>query len=636
MKEYEVYELLKKYGIQTPEYAIFEINQPLHFHSFPAVLKIASDKVVHKSDVGGVRVGIDSLEELEAARSEVMENLQKHGIFLDIHDRFIVEEQLSGEEFYIGGIFDAIFEEVLLFGKGGTLIEIEKDVCYIDTDANEDEILRSFKTTKISRIFPSFRGHQYRIEDVVETVRKFQKLFIKEDIAEFDVNPLLYTERGFVAVDARLKRGKKASRKCRVRSHDLFANEAVAIFGATDKKEKVGYAIAKNALQSDAKVYFVNPHLESLFGQKVYKDIDELPPIDTAVIAIPARFVIDLVEKLALRGVKNIVIISAGFKESGNKEAEEQLSILAKKYDLNIVGPNCLGIYNGERDLNLTFAKSTITPGEIGLVSQSGAVLAALIDKASAHGIGFSHIVSMGNMADFDFADAIETLAKKEHCRFINIYAEGLKDGKSFLRAIRAAHKPVAVYKAGKTKEAKKAAFSHTGNISGDYEMLVGLAYAAGAQIKRDIDELIFSAKFANFNEVLIITNAGGPGTILTDIVVEHGKKMYKLSREEMARLDAVLPPTWSHNNPVDIIGDATAERYQAALQILHRPNLLTFVLVTPQFMTDGLAIADVAAEFENTVPIFFGEESFGEVFAYCKEKNILCFNDLENVANIL
>ena len=636
MREYEVYELLQKYEIQTPKYAIFELNQPLYFEHFPAVLKIASDKVVHKSDVGGVRVGIDSVEELEDARNQVMDNLQRHGIFLDIHDRFIVEEQLRGEEFYIGGIYDEIFAEVLLFGKGGTLIEIEKDICYIDSDADANEILRSFKTTKIAKIFPTFRGKEYRIEDVIDTVQKFQKLFKSEDIAEFDVNPLLYTDRGFVAVDARLKKGKKPMQRAKKRQYDLFDNKSVAIFGATNKKEKVGYALAKNALTSQAKVYFVNPHLETLFNQKVYKSIDELPPIDTAVIAIPSKYVVKLVEKLAEKGVKNIIIISAGFKEAGNSEAENELSDLASKYSLNIVGPNCLGIYNADKNLNLTFAKSAIKPGNIGLISQSGAVLTALMDKASAHAIGFSHIISLGNMADFDFAAAIEELNQKDNCSYINIYAEGLRNGKRYLEAIRSAKKPVAIFKAGKTKEAKKAAFSHTGNISGDYEMLVGLSYAAGAIIKNDIDELIFAAKFASFKEVLIITNAGGPGTILTDIVVEHGKKLYELSDEELKRLDEVLPPAWSRNNPVDIIGDATAKRYQEALQILYKPNLLTFVIVTPQFMTDGLAIAKVIAKYENVVPIFFGEESFEKAFAYFKEQGTLYFNDLENIANIL
>ncbi|BCD62278.1 hypothetical protein NitYY0826_C1154 [Nitratiruptor sp. YY08-26] len=636
MKEFEVYQILDKYGIKTPKYEIFDIDKPLYFDSFPAVIKIASDKVIHKSDVGGVIIGVDSQDELENARNKITQNLQNHGIFLDMHDKFIVEEMVRGEEFYIGGIYDVTFEEVLLFGKGGTLLEVEKDICYIDTYADNDEIIRSFKTTKISKIFPQFRGKEYKIEYVIDTIRKFQNLFLSENIVEFDVNPLIYTEDGFIAVDARIKQGKKEKRENRHRSLDLFYNNIIAIFGATDKEEKVGYAIAKNALSSKSKVYFVNPHLDELFGKKVYKNIDELPPIDTAVIAIPAKYVVNLIEELAQKGVKNFIVISAGFKESGNVQDEERLSELAKRFNINIIGPNCLGIYNASKRLNLTFAKTDILPGDIALVSQSGAVLAALIDKATSHSIGFSHIISLGNMADFDFADAIEELNTKEECRFINIYAEGLKDGKSYLQAIRASKKPVFVYKAGKTKEAKKAAFSHTGNISGNYEMLVGLSYAAGAVIKKDIDELIFASQFEQFTEVLIITNAGGPGTILTDIVVQQGKKMYELSNKEIKRLDTVLPPTWSHNNPVDIIGDATAKRYKAALDILYKPNILIFILATPQLMTDGLAIAKAIGKKANIVPVFFGEDSFQEAFEYFKHEKILYFNDLENVANIL
>ena len=309
---------------------------------------------------------------------------------------------------------------------------------------------------------------------------------------------------------------------------------------------------------------------------------------------------------------------------------------MAQTFDLNIIGPNCLGIYNAAKRLNLTFAADSIKNGDIALVSQSGAVLAALLDKAASYGIGFSHILSLGNMADFDFADAINELDKKENCSCINIYAEGLQNGKAFLRAIRSASKPVTVFKAGKTAQAQKAAFSHTGNLSGNYETLINLCEAAGATIKNDIDELIFAPKYSSYQEVLIITNAGGPGTILTDIVVEHGKKMYQLSEDEMKRLDEVLPPTWSKNNPVDIIGDATSKRYQAALEILYKESLLIFVLVTPQFMTDGLAIAKSMPNNPNIVPIFFGDTSFKEVFEFFKEQNRLYFNDLENVANIL
>ncbi len=213
MKEYEVYKFLESYDIKTPEYKIYDIDKKLFFHKFPAVLKILSKKVVHKSDVGGIRVGIDSNEELQDARDKMVISLQKNGIFLDSEDKFIVQETIKGEEFYIGGVYDEIFEEVLLFGKGGTLIEIEKDVCYIDTESDDNEILKSFKTTKISKIFPKFRGKEYKIEYVLDVIKKFQKLFLKEDIAEFDINPLIYTDKGFIAVDIRIKCGKPYKKK---------------------------------------------------------------------------------------------------------------------------------------------------------------------------------------------------------------------------------------------------------------------------------------------------------------------------------------------------------------------------------------------------------------------------------------
>ncbi len=635
MRESELYQLLERYGIKVPKYKVFDIDQEFFFDHFPCVLKIDSPKVVHKSDVGGVRVGIYSNEELQEAKHEILDNLQRHGIFLELGDKFIVEEEVHGEEFYIGGLFDPIFEEVLLFGKGGVLIEVEKDICYIDSEATAQEIVKSFKTTKVSKLFPQFRGKEYKMEYVVDVVQKFQKLFTTEPIVEFDVNPLIYTDEGFVAVDVRMKQGQKRRFEDRKRSGDIFHNDRIAIFGATDNPKKVGYALAKNALASKATIYFVNPRLNELFGQRVYHDIEELPAIDTAVIAIPAKYVLGTVERLGQKGVKNIVVISAGFKESGNKEAEEELARLAKQYDLNILGPNCLGLYNSQKELNLTFAADTILPGSIALVSQSGAVLAALIDKAASYSIGFSHILSMGNMADFDFGDAVHALQDKPQCKSINVYAEGLRHGKKFLRHIRQSTKPIFIYKAGKTEAAKKAAFSHTGNISGSYEMLVGLCHSVGATIKKDIDELIFAPAFEEYNEVLIITNAGGPGTILTDIVVQNGKKMYQLTQEEMERLDQVLPPTWSKNNPVDIIGDATSERYKAALDILYKPKLLIFILVTPQFMTDGINIAKLV-DRPNLVPVFFGNESFKEVFDYFQQHHILYFNDLENVANIL
>jgi acyl-CoA synthetase (NDP forming) len=616
-------ELLKKYNIKTPKSKTFKINETLSFDTFPCVLKI--DKNIHKSDVGGVITGINSNEELQKAKEIILKNLKNHNIEIDENDKFLIQEEVKGIELFIGGVFDEIFEEVLVFGKGGVLVEIEKDVTYIDVNSDKEEIKKAISLTKISKIFPEFRGKKYDLELVIKEIQKFQNLFKNEDIKEFDVNPLIYTEKGLVAVDVRIKPNKPPKKEFIKKTHSLFNNKKVAILGATDKKEKVGYALAKNAIKSKAEIFFVNPKLNILFGKKVYK-LDELPKVDTAVIAIPTQFVLESVEYLAKKGCKNFIIISAGFKEAGNKEGEEKLKELAREYELNIVGPNCLGIYNGELDLNLTFAKSPIKKGSLAIISQSGAVLTALMDKATFK-VGFSHIISMGNMADFNFANAIEEL-NNQPCKEISIYIEGLQYGKAYLKAIRNSAKPIFIYKAGRSEAAKKAAFSHTGNLAGNYEMIITLSKIAGAHIKDSIESLIFAPKYKDVKEVLIVTNAGGPGTILTDLVSKY-KKLKKLDKETIEKLNQVLPPTWSKNNPVDIIGDATSTRYKAALDILAPKSELIFVIVTPQFMTDEENIAKVLKNYENVVPIFLGDYSF-------KKLDIDYFNSLEEATKLL
>ncbi|MEO1957983.1 MAG: acetate--CoA ligase family protein [Nautiliaceae bacterium] len=616
--------LLKKYNIKTPKSKTFKISEKLSFDTFPCVLKI--NKNIHKSDVGGVITSINSNEELNRAKEIILENLKKHNIKINEDDKFLIQEEVKGIELFIGGVFDNVFEEVLVFGKGGVLVEIEKDITYIDVNSDKEEIKKAIALTKISKIFPEFRGKKYDLDLVVKEIQKFQNLFKNEDIKEFDINPLIYTEKGLVAVDVRIKENKPPKKEFIKKTHSLFNNKKVAILGATDKKDKVGYAIAKNAMTSKAEIFFVNPKLSTLFGKKVYK-LDELLEVDTAVIAIPPKFVLESIEYLAKKGCKNFIIISAGFKESGNIEKEEKIKKLAKEYNLNIVGPNCLGIYNSKLDLNLTFAKSPIKKGSLALISQSGAVLTALMDKAALK-VGFSHIISMGNMADFNFANALQELNNQPSCKEISIYIEGLQYGKAYLKAIRNSSKPIFIYKAGRSEEAKKAAFSHTGNLAGNYEMIITLSKIAGAHIKDSIETLIFAPKYKNVKEVVIVTNAGGPGTILTDLVTKH-KKLKKLDKEILEKLNQVLPSTWSKNNPVDIIGDATSTRYKAALDILAPISELIFVIVTPQFMTDEENIAKVLKKYKNVIPIFLGEYSFSGI-------DLEYFSSLEEAVKIL
>ena len=600
------YEILNKYNIKTPKMKYVKYNEKITFDTFPCVLKIDSD--THKSEKLGVITDIKNNKELQNAKKEIL----KHNPKTDL----IIQEEIKGIEFYIGGVYDEIFEEVILFGLGGTFLELNKDITYIDIKAKKSEILKALKKLKSYKLFEGFRNYKVDINKTITLIKNFQKL-LKEDISEIDVNPIIWNGEDFYAVDLRIKKGKN-HKKFNKKTSSLFENKNIAIIGASENPQKVGYAIAKNSLSSKANIYFVNPKLKTLFNKKVYS-LDELQNIDTAVISIPTNAVIPTIKSLITKGCKNFVVISAGFKESGNIEAQKELKQLAIKYNLNIVGPNCLGIYNSKYDLNLTFAKSKIYKGDIALVSQSGAVLTALMDKASAKKIGFSHIISMGNMADFNFANAINEL-NNQNCKIISIYIEGLQYGKEVLKAIRKSKKPILIYKSGQTKESKKAAFSHTGNLSGNYEMIISLLELAGAKIVDSIETLIW---YKNIKEVFIVTNAGGPGTILTDLLVKKGIKLKDI-KPYKKQLDKVLPPTWSKNNPIDIIGDATAKRYKDTLEILKNENI--FLIVTPQFMTNEKEIFEIIKNYKNVIPIFLENvDKKLDVFDSLEEASKVC-----------
>ena len=600
------YEILKKYNIKTPKIKYVKYNEKITFESFPCVLKIDSD--THKSEKLGVITDIKNNKELQNAKKEIL----KHNPKTDL----IIQEEIKGIEFYIGGVYDEIFEEVILFGLGGTFLELNKDITYIDIKAKKSEIIKALKKLKSYKLFEGFRNYKVDINKTITLIKNFQKL-LKEDISEIDINPIIWNGEDFYAVDLRIKKGKN-HKKFNKKTSSLFENKNIAIIGASENPQKVGYAIAKNSLSSKANIYFVNPKLKTLFNKKVYS-LDELQNIDTAVISIPTNAVIPTIKSLITKGCKNFVVISAGFKESGNIEAQKELKQLAIKYNLNIVGPNCLGIYNSKYDLNLTFAKSKIYKGDIALVSQSGAVLTALMDKASAKKIGFSHIISMGNMADFNFANAINEL-NNQNCKIISIYIEGLQYGKEVLKAIRKSKKPILIYKSGQTKESKKAAFSHTGNLSGNYEMIISLLELAGAKIVDSIETLIW---YKNIKEVFIVTNAGGPATILTDLLVKKGIKLKDI-KPYKKQLDKVLPPTWSKNNPIDIIGDATAKRYKDTLEILKNENI--FLIVTPQFMTNEKEIFEIIKNYKNVIPIFLENvDKKLDVFDSLEEASKVC-----------
>ena len=642
MLESQIYKLLIEHGFRVPKFHRCKLEETPHIDFYPIALKIESKKIVHKSDFGAVKVHIGSEDEFIKAKQKIIDSIEEKGVKLDSSDYFLISQMIDGVEFFVGVVDDDVFGKIIVFGEGGVFLELHKDVCYIDLYADSKEIKRSIESLKIAKLFKGFRGNKFDIEEVVEFIKRVQSFVVKNPtIKEMDFNPVILNSDGLTIVDSRIKFDKeRVEPLARANRHNFFENRNIAIVGASSTHTKVGYAVAKNALNSSCNLFFVNGKGGKLFDRDVYPEISAIKEsIDTAVLTIPSKFVFGIIDELVKKGLKNLIIISAGFKEVGDIESENRLKEMAWKHNFNIIGPNCLGYYNATTNLNLTFGTSHIHKGDIAFISQSGAVLSALMDKAYKSGIGFSHIISAGNMVDINFGELIDMLNKEESCKYICIYAEGITDGKRFLQALRDTKKPIYIFKTGKSELSKKVAFSHTGNLSGNYKMFKSLIRSVGSKIEDNIEALLFNP-IIDCDNILVITNAGGPASILSDYIIDKGKKLYQLNETELKALDEVLPFNWPRANPIDIIGDAMSDRYEKSLEIAQNFEdvELIYLIITPQFMTDSLNIAKLLTKKWNKkiIPIFLGGESFKESMEYLYQNNIIYFDCLQDATSFL
>jgi len=388
----------------------------------------------------------------------------------------------------------------------------------------------------------------------------------------------------------------------------LFAPQAVAVIGASETPGSVGRTLLWNLISSPfgGTVFPVNPKRSSVLGIKAYPNVAAVPEkIDLAVIATPAPTVPGIIRECAEVGVKGAIIISAGFKEQGAEGAalEQQVLAEARKGGIRVIGPNCLGVMSPLTGLNATFAAAMARPGHVGFISQSGALCTAVLDWSLQEMVGFSAFVSIGSMLDVGWGDLIDYLGDDPYTRSIVIYMESVGDARSFLSAARevSLNKPVIVIKAGRSAEAAKAAASHTGSLTGSDEVLDAAFRRVGALRVGNIADLFYMAEVLSKQpsprgpRLSILTNAGGPGVLATDALVANGGQLAPLAPETIEKLNAILPAHWSHNNPVDVLGDADPDRYAKAIEIVAAdPNTDgLLVILTPQAMTDPTQTAD-------------------------------------------
>ncbi len=419
----------------------------------------------------------------------------------------------------------------------------------------------------------------------------------------------------------------------------LFEPKSIVLIGASATPGKLGFDILENLVESDykGKIYPLNPKGGEILGKKVYKKIVDLPKnIDLAVVAVPAQFVGQVVEECGQKNIKNIVIISAGFKEVGGEgaEREEELKKLIEKYDLNLIGPNCLGILNTHIDLNASFAEGMPKKGKIALLSQSGAMAVAIADWAYGENIGFSKIVSMGNKAGVDENKLLEYLENDKETEVIMMYLESFVDGEEFMKQAQklAQKKPIIVLKSGVSDAGSSAVASHTGALAGS-DKATETALRQSGIIRANCIESFFDyarvfsmQKLPKGNKVAIITNAGGPGVITTDTIEQSDfLEIAELAEKTKKQLKKDLPTTANTHNPVDVIGDALADRYEKALSSVLTDDGVDMVItiLTPQIMTEKEKTARILANFNDLYPDkpLFASFIGGKNIEYASEK---------------
>jgi acetyl coenzyme A synthetase (ADP forming)-like protein len=664
LSEPEGYGLLARSGIPVPAHGIAgdpgEAVRIAGEIGFPVVMKIVSPDIVHKSDTGGVVRGIGDPEGVRSAFQGILSRVQARVPGAAIEGIIVEQELPPGLEVLIGGKTDPTFGKVITFGLGGILVEILRDVSLRLLPLTREEATGMIREIRGYRLIAGYRGEPPRDEEaLVSLILAAAEMFAREDISEFDLNPVILYEKGACAVDARMYRGGEAPagpRKIRCAlSPEIFSPESIAVVGASGDPSKVGYAVFRNLLPFPGRLYPVNPNRSEVQGRKTYPSLSALPePVHLAVIAVPARVVPGVVLEAGRAGVKAAIILAGGFGETGaaGKALEEEVLEIARKYSLRILGPNCLGIMLPHKGVNTTFGPITPRPGRVAFISQSGAVIATMVDWSVPEEFGFSAVVSVGNQADLGFEDFLFSLGNDPTTRAVVMYIEEVKDGPAFLEAVErvSARVPVIAIKTGLSARGRAAASSHTGALAGSHEVYMAAFRKAGITATQSLRkafllaELLASEGYPAGRRGIVITNAGGFAVFASDYAELYGIDLVDLHPATLSELNGFLPPTWSHGNPLDLVGDSGVGLYARVFDFLIRHQEfwdIAFVISVPDAVLDATQLAQEVVRFSrNTkkmvVGCFLGGSSVASSVQILRSSHIPNFADLEDAFRVV
>lgn len=436
--------------------------------------------------------------------------------------------------------------------------------------------------------------------------------------------------------------------------NDIFSPKSIAIVGASQDTEKIASVILKNLIEGgyNGKIYPINPKYEEIQGRQTFPDILQIKEhIDMVCIAIPYQFVESVVDQCVQKKIKSVVIITAGFKETGDegKILEDRIAEKLKNSNIRLLGPNCLGYINNKAKINLSFARQNPGEGNIAFVSQSGAFCTAILDMACESKIGFSHIISLGNKADIHENEIMQALLFDNNVKALALYLEEFADGKEFVTLAQKAKKPILLIAPGSSEKAKLAISSHTGSLASSYDTITAAVKKSNVILAENSEDLFKLIVLINQNvipngkKIAIITNAGGPGILATDSVEKEGLELTVIGEKTKQKLLKVLPRESNIKNPIDILGDAKSDRYELAIQaVLEEKDVDSiFAILTPQLITDIEGTAQKIVEISKTTskPIyacFLGGKDVKSGFRILESNNAPIFNDIQEGIHLI
>ena len=616
------------YGIPTPREGLAttadEAARIAEEIGGSVVAKIVSPDILHKTEAGGVIVGVSGADAARAAFDEIVANAKRYKENAAIKGVQIQQLVGGGQEVIVGATTDGTFGKVVAFGLGGVLVEVLKDVTFRLAPLDAAEARSMVTGIQAAEVLQGARGAEPVDLDALATVIERVSLLVTDfpEISEFDLNPVFASASGATAADVRilLETEERAepvsySQEEILGVMDRLMNpRSVAVIGASEQTGKIGNSVMKNLINGGyaGEIHPINPKADTIMDRKAYKSVGDVPgDVDVAVFAVPAKFVPASLTECGEKGVAAAVMIPSGFAETGNTDLQEEIVGIAHRYGVRMLGPNIYGYYYTPQNLCATFCTPYDVKGGVALTSQSGGIGMAILGFARTTKMGVSAIVGLGNKSDVDEDDLLTFFEQDDNTQCVAMHLEDLKDGRAFVQAAKrmTKKKPVVVLKAGRTAMGARAASSHTGALAGDDKVYDDILRQAGVVRAPGLNEMLEFARGLPLlptpkgENVVIITGAGGSGVLLSDACVAEGLSLMDIPPDLDESFRAFIPPFGAAGNPIDITGGEPPSTYEATIRLgLEDPRIHALILgywhtiVTPPMVFAELT-AKVLAE---------------------------------------